>query len=117
MADITGPIRTLPGAAHGLPAGTMCDDHPDRPATRRLQGETDSFGSELHDLCDECAARFVPYRPDSCDWCKQKAEDCRATRDYEEGMCGGVYYVCGACRKAANDRARKEMSEYDDDYD
>lgn len=54
MGDVTGPVSTLPGAGHALPAGTMCDDHPDRPAVARIQGETDSFGSELWDLCEEC---------------------------------------------------------------
>ena len=50
MAEVTGPISTLPGARHALPAGTMCDEHPDRPAVARVQGETDSFGCELNDL-------------------------------------------------------------------
>jgi hypothetical protein len=115
MADITGPIHTLPGAAYAVPAGMMCDYHPERPATQRRQGETDSFGSERHDLCEECAAEFRPYRADSCDWCKEPATDCRATRDYEEGMRGPVYYVCGACRKRRNDRLDEEARERGDD--
>lgn len=32
----------------------MCDDHPDVPAVARVQGETDSFGCEMHDLCQAC---------------------------------------------------------------
>src|SRR3954463_12051043 len=56
MADVTGPISTLPGTGHHLPDGTMCDQHPDRPAVARIQGETDSFGCEMNDLCQECIA-------------------------------------------------------------
>ena len=52
MADVTGRISTLPGSGHKVPDGTMCDNHPDRLATHRVQGETDSFGSEMNDMCD-----------------------------------------------------------------
>lgn len=27
MADVTGPISTLPGTSHAVPDGMMCDDH------------------------------------------------------------------------------------------
>lgn len=114
---------TFPGALYAVPEGTMCDDHPARPATHRLQGETDSFGSEMHDLCDECAKDFKVYKPDECDWCKQKADDCRATRDYEEGLYGPVYYVCKACRDKRAEREREELEasgfydDWNDDYD
>jgi hypothetical protein len=53
MADVTGPISTLPGAVHRVPEGATCDEHPDRPAVLRVQGETDSFGSETIDYCQE----------------------------------------------------------------
>ena len=56
MSDVTGPISTLPGCERAVDPGTMCDEHPDRPAVARVQGETDSFGSEQHDLCAECVA-------------------------------------------------------------
>lgn len=118
MADVTGPISTLPGAHYSAPAGTMCDDHPDRPATHRVQGETDSFGCEMHDLCAECYAEHKAggeYSPDRCDWCKQEAENIRPTRDYEEGTCGPVYYVCKACRDRRDEQARED-DPYDD-YD
>lgn len=103
MADVTGPISTLPGAGHAIPAGTMCDEHPDRPAVARIQGETDSFGSELIDCCQQCRSEFRDAirndRSGRCDWCKMDASDLLDTRDYEEGSCGPVYRVCGACRK------------------
>jgi hypothetical protein len=54
MSDVSGPVSTLPGSLHDVPTGAMCDDHPDRPALRRVQGETDSFGAEFLDLCNEC---------------------------------------------------------------
>lgn len=46
MAEVTGPTSYLPGHHCKLPPGTMCDEHPDRLAIARVQGETDSFGSE-----------------------------------------------------------------------
>lgn len=55
MGDVTGPISSLPGSSHTPPNGAMCDEHPDRPAVLRVQGETDSMGSEMYDLCEECA--------------------------------------------------------------
>lgn len=117
MSDVTGPCSTLPGHRSGAPDGTMCDDHPDRRAVARVQGETDSFGSEQHDLCEECLDRYrreaALDRIGQCDWCKQQATDLRPRRDYEEGMCGPVYDVCGACVKRENDRLRAELEEDD----
>jgi hypothetical protein len=120
MADVTGPIHTLPGAGHAVPDGMMCDDHPDRPATHRVQGETDSMGCEMWDMCDECFKEHKKhgvYSPENCDWCKKKASDIRPTRDYEEGMCGPVYYVCAACRKRRDERIAEEDRDYDDFVD
>lgn len=119
MADVTGPIHTLPGAGHAVPDAMKCDDHPDRPATHRVQGETDSMGCEMLDLCDECFTEFKAhgiYTPEECDWCDASGDDIRPTRDYEEGMCGPVYYVCSACRKRRDERLAEEDrdSGYDD---
>jgi hypothetical protein len=123
MADVTGPIASLPGSSHDLPDGTMCDQHPERPAVARVQGETDSFGSEMNDLCEEClkADREYAGSPEAttgqCDWCKGDVTDLADARDYEEGMAGPVYQVCGACRKRRDDRIAAELSQYDDDRD
>ena len=80
------------------------------------------MGCELHDMCDECFKEFKAhgvYRPEECDWCEQKADDIRPTRDHEEGMCGPVYYVCGVCRKRRDERVEQEMREsgHDDCWD
>jgi hypothetical protein len=120
MAEVTGPISTPPGSSHELPEGATCDLHPDRPAIARIQGETDSFGSELNDMCQECADEYRAWcrSPEAttgqCEWCHKEATDLRDTRDYDEGMHGRVYQVCGACRKRADDEARAELAEYDD---
>lgn len=93
----------LPGDVHELPKGATCDDHPDRLAVTRKQGETDSFGYEAHDLCEECLREWVAYarsenaRTGKCDWCKKDTTDLRDARDYEEGFYGPVYRVCGGC--------------------
>lgn len=102
----------------------MCDTHPDRPAVARIQGETDSFGSEMIDACQECVAEIREARDAErtgcCDWCESAATDLRPRRDYEEGMCGRVYDVCGACVRKEYERACEEMESldyYDDNYD
>jgi|GEM_PF-654994 len=121
MAHVIGPCSTLPGALHAVPEGTKCDDHPDRLAVKRVQGETDSFGAELNDMCDECYAtmksQLAEDRSGCCDWCKQHATDLRNKRDFEEGSCGPVYRVCGACVKRENDRLAEELDARDDHYD
>jgi len=117
MTDVTGPIQTLPGTGHAVPPGTMCDDHPDRPAVARIQGETDSFGAELIDCCAECrdalrAAIRAPQRG-WCDWCKTMAEGIRDHRDFEEGSSGPVYSVCAGCRTRELQRLEREDIYYD----
>lgn len=101
MSDVTGLISTLPGAAHQVPSAAMCDTHPDRPAIARIQGETDSFGCEMIDCCEECRqellAKIKAAREGVCDWCGNTAKDLRDHRDSEEGFYGPVYRVCGAC--------------------
>lgn len=120
MAEVIGPTNTLPGALHELPPGAMCDQHPDRPAVVRLQGETDSMGAELNDCCQECAdedrayARSSEAQTGRCDWCELEVTDLRDTRDYEEGMKGPVYRVCGKCRRR---RDEEDKAYLDDFYD
>lgn len=120
MADVTGPISTLPGAVHNVPTGMVCDDHSDRPAYRRVQGETDSMGSEMHDMCEEC---FTKYQADiaeadtsgCCEWCKTHKPKLRDRRDFEEGSCGPVYQVCDDCIKAEYARLARDIAD-DDSY-
>lgn len=118
MSDFTGPISTLPGAGHVLPEGTLCDEHPDRPAVARIQGETDSFGCELYDCCAECRdamrEEMRQARHGQCEWCKQEATDLRDRRDDEEGSYGRVYSVCGSCVKRQEDRWQRELDSYGD---
>ena len=123
MADVTGPISTLPGAERTSSDGMMCDDHPDRVAYKRVQGETDSMGCEMYDLCKECYDAFKAANNDSrtgtCDWCKTHQTDLRKHRDFEEGSCGPVYDVCGGCVRRQNASLEKELEhlgyyDYDD---
>lgn len=122
MSDVTGPISTLPGSRHRLPKGTMCDMHPDRPAVARVQGETDSMGCEMNDLCQECLDEVNAYersaeaRSGRCDWCKTDATDLRDARCSDEGMCGPVYRVCGRCHERQKKRLQEELDRYADQY-
>lgn len=126
MAEITGPISTLPGNFHDLPDGTKCDYHPDRPAVARMQAETDSFGSELWDMCQECLDEHRREMREAdhsgtCDWCKKHKPRLRPRRDYEEGMYGRVYEVCDDCIHRVNEEDERELEArgyYDnDDWD
>ncbi len=122
MADVTGPISTLPGSLHGFPAGTPCDTHPDRQAVARIQGETDSFGAEMNDMCAEClqehldGLKSADARSGSCDWCHGPASDLRSMRDYEEGMAGPVYRVCGACARRQEAQLAEELADQSEDW-
>lgn len=105
MADVIGPNRYLPGQSLAVPEGMECDEHSGILATHRIVGETDSFGSELIDMCDQC---FNEYKaevlsPDyinntTCDICKSSGIRTTPTRDPEEGLCGPVYVACDGCR-------------------
>jgi hypothetical protein len=124
MGEVTGPIRTLPGQGHDFPDGTKCDEHPDRPAVARIQGETDSFGAELFDMCEECLAEYRREMREAdhsgtCDWCKEHKPYLRPRRDYEEGMYGRVYEVCDDCIKRENDEAEADLEArgYYDEWD
>lgn len=123
MAAVTGPISTLPGTVHKIPAGMVCDDHPHRRAVVRIQGETDSFGSEMADLCQECYDKCLePSEEISehfCDWCKCRVEKVEPMRDFEEGRCGPVYYVCASCAENYKKKALEDLDEdvgFEDDY-
>lgn len=107
MSDITGPISSLPGAIHRVPAGATCDDHDDRLAVKRIQGETDSFGSELIDMCQECFDKYQresqahqaaeeAYPSSACQWCGIP-KLLHPHRDWEEGSTGPVYQLCSDC--------------------
>ena len=114
MADVSGPCRTLPGAMFSSLVGVMCDDHPDRASVKRVQGETDSFGAEYFDMCQECYDAFAnrdrtEERSGMCDWCKGAATDLRNMRDYEEGSYGPVYRVCGKCVSQQLANIREEL--------
>ena len=114
MGDVTGPISTLPGHGHDFPDGAVCDEHPDRPAVARIQGETDSFGAELWDMCQECLDEHRREMREAdhsgvCDWCKKHMPHLRPRRDYEEGMSGRVYDVCDDCIKRQNENDEREL--------
>lgn len=121
MCDCSrGPVSTMPGSKHRVPLGTKCDQHGDREAILRIQGETDSMGCEYIDMCVECAEAYNQSLKDPnagyCDWCNHFATERLKTRDYDEGSSGPIYDVCIPCRKAASQRASEELAEIADDY-
>ncbi len=118
MADVTGPIRSMPGSIHK--AEGNCDDHPDRLAVKRVQGETDSFGSEMYDMCQEC---YDQYRKDIseadtsgyCDHCKCDSDKLFNYRDPEEGSYGPIYRICKKCSDKALEYNDSGWNEYWED--
>jgi hypothetical protein len=119
MAGVTGPTTSLPGHMQTVHNGARCDRHPHRPAVKTITGETDSFGSETIDACQQCVDEIqaeLKRRRESlqfCDWCKTQQTGCRDTRDYEEGSTGRVYTVCPSCRKRQNDEAGQDLEDMD----
>lgn len=117
---ISGGVASLPGESWQIPEGTMCDDHPDRPAVRRVQGETDSMGCELNDMCQECLDKYKDEVKNAdtsgtCEWCKTHAGKLRPRRDYEEGLYGRVYQVCEPCIDKQSARLAQEAAQEDDE--
>lgn len=114
MADVIGPNSYLPGRRLKAPKGATCDDHPDRLAVAGIVGETDSFGSEILHLCQECVDEIENSMKASqsqeryCEWHKGMGKDVRHMRDYEEGSTGPVYMVCSDCRQKSIEDAREE---------
>lgn len=124
MADVIGPNPHLPGNLLKVPKSVICDGDHLFPvtATRRVVGETDSFGSELIDMCEDCYQKHLKavederkpggYLHDMCEWCKTGPHPLRETRDIDEGSSGPVYLVCSACRQKQNESAREELEYY-----
>jgi len=111
-----GPVSTMPGhMVEVAPGLAFCNEHPDVDAAFRVQGETDSMGCEYLYLCVPCGhglrlAKLTAAPVDGyCDWHKGEGSDIKPHRDYDEGMSGPVYRVCGACRKAELEAAHEEL--------
>lgn len=119
MADVTGPISTMPGSTHEVPEGMMCDDHPDRPAVKRVQGETDSYGSEMIDMCQECYDQHLEEKKNpiigTCDCCKATQVEVFPRRSFEEGPAGRIYDYCKGCMAKEAEYLQREFGSPDDD--
>lgn len=97
---VIGPNSYLPGKKIALVEPAECE-HCQKPATCSIVGETDSFGSETSEYCDECAQKVLDALNSvtvsgRCDICG-KDRKLRSRRDPQEGRCGPVYEVCGEC--------------------
>jgi len=130
MADVIGPNSYLPGRRLKPLLGVMCDEHPTVLSVTRVVGETDSYGSEINDLCQECVdlmdEQIKETSSGNCDWCKNHSPELVKHRDYEEGSTGPVYDVCAACiskendciaENYASDLNQDSSSDLDDDQD
>lgn len=111
-----GPVSSLPGHVSTPLPGVTCDLCSD-PATRRVQGETDSMGCEYLHYCNvhyaENKASFEAPVVGACDWCGTKDVVLKPRRDYEEGMSGRVYDVCSPCIRKDQDRILEGLDNED----
>ena len=136
MAYLPGQFVEVSTSKHFGYGDTCCDCENEGveniPAITALVGETDSFGSEFHPMCqkhkDEYLANLDKEAEEEptgfCDWCKKGGVHTYPRRDFEEGSSGPVYYVCSPCISKDNERIQRELNEplfprhgYDDDYD
>ncbi len=104
MGIIGGYVSTPPGTLLILGEDTYCDDHKDRLAVKRVQGETDSFTYVAYDMCQECYNEYllqveeIKNGINICEWCNTKQKDIRRRRrNIEEKKHSHVYDVCPNC--------------------
>ena len=125
MSILTGPVKTLPGSKHFLPSSAKCENHPEKKAVIRIQGETDSYGNELIDYCQEC---FDVYENNEssdsiCDLCMQESVSLMPFKDQDEGTTGYIYNACPSCITANKEiisivtEHTKNLSEDDSEED
>lgn len=117
MSMHIGPNRYLPGQVIPVKVDEMCDVHMTRKAVTCIVGETDSMGSEVLSLCQECFDQYQQNKkqnksPDELDYCEIHQGDgknVKSFRDPEEGYYGRIYRACESCRK-------KIVERFVDDY-
>lgn len=105
-------------SCEGGPAGEC-----GKPSELKVVGETDSYGSEFHFMCQACyddmkkQALENPHL-ETCPRCKSEAE-LIAHRDPDEGLSGPLYYLCSPCLKISNAYYMEGLSasERGDDHD
>ncbi len=110
MAYTIGPSSYKPGDfIHPPREGDVCDFHSQVESVADIVGETDSMGSEVMQVCEECRERIShhvkEYQADNaiaakyCEIHKGMGTDVRQFRDPEEGSHGRFYDTCKDCRK------------------
>ena len=118
MASLPGSRSTPRDDEWGL----NCLNHPDVLAVVRICTESDSFGSEYENYCQECMDQPMPedeeVEEECCPECGLMNGPIYPYRDPDEGSHGRVYYQCKVCQTTRADILREEMDmEDDDDYD
>lgn len=122
MAAVIGPSSYRPGQTMAWKAdGRECDNC-DNVAQHAVVGETDSMGSEILHLCQECYTQLQnaivekqkEIRP--CQICGDVTEGVQLFRDPEEGRTGILYQTCPRCRQRLTE-AFCDDGTLDDDRD
>ena len=90
----------LPGQELTLPTGQRCDNHPDRPAVKRVVEHATAIDCEGKDLCLDCIGNFdFGQSHGSCDMCGMH-RSLTAVHDPADDS-GDVYHWCNQCIQAA----------------
>ena len=123
MAAVIGPNHYVTGQVLRTPYGQACDAHPEKLAEVRVVGETDSFGSELIDMCQECFQDYLRDKRDAqdelirCQLCGSLTDTCQTWRDHEEGLTGRQYQACQTCRHERERAFAEALADVDDPED
>jgi hypothetical protein len=83
--------------------------HCGQPATERIAGEQDSFGTEWIYVCAQCAPGFYDYlcdqreaeaerrRVGNCQSCRQARTDLRGTKRFNDNSWEEQIFICPPC--------------------
>lgn len=98
MAGVIGPNRYRPGQVLKAAPGVFCDQHKGILSVARVVGETDSFGSEVIDVCQKCLDKINNKKTviGECELCHTTTTISRR-RDPAEGYSGRLYDMCDEC--------------------
>lgn len=84
--------------------GKLFSDYESLPSGKRVRPQCQGFWDHIwKPLVAQLIADIAKSRCGKCDWCKEEATDLRPRRDYDEGLYGPVYEVCGECVRKDNE--------------
>ena len=116
MSVVGGTKGYVSGQVIFTSEGKCCDNHPDKPATKRVVGEVDQYGYEASDFCDDCFAIYEKIKlgkDNVCDWCGCHSDHLRpmTVTDNQDNT---IDKVCDRCIAKQIHEAVGQMEEEED---